>query len=134
MGFPAGIGFMINMAAWAFILFGLAGKFGKESLAATSAVFSCMSFSFMPIVGLGTALTAAVGKSIGKDRKDIVIKQTGTCLRVALIYMSFVGFCFFLFRKPLMGFWSSDDKVIEIGLNIFIFAAIFQVFDAFVIT
>jgi MATE family multidrug resistance protein len=134
VGFPAGIGFMINMAAWAFILFGLAGKFGKESLAATSAVFSCMSFSFMPIVGLGTALTAAVGKSIGKDRKDIVVKQTGACLRVALIYMSFVGFCFFLFRKPLMGFWSSDDKVIEIGLNIFIFAAIFQVFDAFVIT
>ncbi|MHC4759300.1 MAG: MATE family efflux transporter, partial [Planctomycetota bacterium] len=124
VGFPAGIGFMINMAAWAIILFGLAGKFGKEALAATSSVFSCMNFSFMPIVGLGTALTAAVGKSIGKNRKDIVIKQTAVCLRVALIYMGFVGLCFFIFRKPLMGFWSSDDKVIEIGMNIFIFAAI----------
>ncbi|MHC4759554.1 MAG: MATE family efflux transporter [Planctomycetota bacterium] len=134
VGFPAGIGFMINMAAWAIILFGLAGKFGKEALAATSSVFSCMNFSFMPIVGLGTALTAAVGKSIGKARKDIAIKQTGACLRVALIYMGIVGLSFFIFRKPLMGFWSSDDKVIEIGMNIFIFAAVFQIFDAFVIT
>ncbi|MHC4132875.1 MAG: MATE family efflux transporter [Planctomycetota bacterium] len=134
VGFPAGIGFMINMAAWAIILFGLAGKFGKEALAATSAVFSCMNFSFMPIVGLGMALTAAVGKSIGKERKDIAIKQTGICLRVALIYMGFVGLCFLLFRKPLMGFWSSDDKVIEIGVKIFVFASVFQIFDAFVIT
>ena len=29
-----------------------------------------------------------------------------------------------------MQFWSNDDKVIEAGINILIFAAIFQVFDA----
>jgi MATE family multidrug resistance protein len=29
-----------------------------------------------------------------------------------------------------MKFWSSDDKVIEAGVNILIMAAIFQVFDA----
>jgi MATE family multidrug resistance protein len=134
VGFPAGIGFMINMAAWAIILFGLVGRFGKEALAATSAVFACINVSFMPIVGLGRALTAAVGKSIGKRRKDIAIKQTGICLRVALTYMGIVGLCFFLFRNQLMTFWSSDDKVIEIGMKIFIFAAIFQIFDAVLIT
>ncbi|MFC1738152.1 MATE family efflux transporter [Planctomycetota bacterium] len=134
VGFPAGFGFMINMAGWAIILFGLVGKFGKESLASTSAVFSCMNASFMPIVGLGTALTAAVGKSIGRGRKDVVIKQTNVCLRVALIYMGFVGLCFFVFRNDLMTFWSSDDEVIKIGTNIFVFAAIFQIFDAVLLT
>jgi len=134
VGFPAGIGFMINMAGWAIILFGLVGRFGQEPLAATSAVFACMNVSFMPIVGLGRALTAAVGKSIGKGRKDIAIKQTASCLRVALIYMGFIGLCFFLFRNQLMQLWSSDDKVIEIGMNIFIFAAILQIFDAVFIT
>jgi MATE family multidrug resistance protein len=29
-----------------------------------------------------------------------------------------------------MQFWSTDDKVIKIGRDIFIFAAVFQVFDA----
>ncbi len=38
VGFPAGFGFMMNMAAWGIILFGLVGRFGKEALAATSAV------------------------------------------------------------------------------------------------
>ncbi len=135
VGFPAGFGFMMNMMFWGVILFGLVGRFGKESLAATSAVFACMNVSFMPIVGLGTALTAAVGKSIGEGKKDVAIKQTGVCLRVALLYMGFVGLCFFIFRNDLMVFWAPDDKeVIRIGTHIFIFAAIFQVFDAILLT
>jgi MATE family multidrug resistance protein len=134
VGFPAGFGFMVNMAFWGIILFGLVGKFGKEAMAATSAVFSCMNVSFMPIIGLGTALTAAVGKAIGEGRKDVVIKQTSVCLRVALVYMGLVGLCFFVFRNNLMAFWSPHNKeVIRIGINIFICAAIFQVFDAVLI-
>jgi MATE family multidrug resistance protein len=134
VGFPAGFGIMMNMMFWGVILFGLIGRFGKESLAATSAVFSCMNVSFMPVVGLGTALTAAVGKSIGEGRKDVAIKQTGVCLRVALAYMGLVGLCFFMFRNELMAFWAPADKeVVSIGVNIFIFAAVFQVFDAILI-
>ena len=134
IGFPAGFGFMINIAFWALILFGLVGKFGKEHLAATSAVWSCMRFSFMPIIGVGAALTAAVGKSIGEKRKDLAVAQTHICLRIALLYMSFMGLCFFLFRRPIMNFWAPDDpEVIAIGINILICAAIFQVFDAVLI-
>lgn len=130
VGFPAGFGFMVSIMFWGIILFGLVGRFGKEPLAATSAVFSCMNVSFMPIVGMGAALTAAVGNSIGKGRKEVAIKQTGVCLRVGLAYMGLVGLCFFVFRNGLMAFWSSDDKVIEAGVSILICAAIFQVFDA----
>jgi len=130
VGFPSGFGFMVSMTFWGVILFGLVGRFGKEALAATSAVFSCMNVSFMPIVGIGTTLTAAVGNSIGRGRKEMAIKQTRVCLRVGLFYMGLVGLCFFVFREGLMAFWSSDDKVIESGVRILICAAIFQVFDA----
>jgi MATE family multidrug resistance protein len=130
VGFPAGFGFMVSVTFWGVILFGLVGRFGKEALAATSAVFSCMNVSFMPVVGIGTALTAAVGKTIGAGRKEVANKQTRVCLRVGLFYMGLVGLCFFVFREGLMGFWSSDDKVIESGVKILICAAIFQVFDA----
>jgi len=93
-------------------------------------VLSCTHVSIMPVVGLKIALSAAVGKSIGGDRKDVAVKQTGVCLRVALIYMGLVGLCFFIFREALMGVWSSDDKVIGIGVDILICAAIYQVFHA----
>ena len=130
VGFPAGFGLMVNVALWGIILFWLVSKFGKEAQAATSAVFSCINVSVMPIVGLGTALTAAVGRAIGEGRKDVAIKQTRVSLRIALFYMGLMGLCFFVFRNAIMQFWSADDKVISAGVDILICAAIFQVFDA----
>jgi MATE family multidrug resistance protein len=129
VGLPAGFGLMMNVAFWGVILAGLVGRFGKEALAASSAVLSYTSLSVMPVVGIGTALTATVGKTIGQGRKELATKQTSVCLRVALVYMGAVGICFFLFRHSLMGFWSSDEKVIEAGGSILICAAIFQVFQ-----
>ncbi len=130
VGLPAGFDLMINVAFWGVVLFGLIGRFGKEALAATSAVLSYTNVSVMPIVGIATALTAAVGKTIGQGRKELAVKQTSICLRVALVYMGTIGICFLVFREPLMRFWTSDAKVIEAGVNILICAAIYQVFHA----
>ena len=137
VGLPAGIGLMVNVAFWGVILFGLVGRFGKEALAATSAVFACTHVSVMPIVGMSTALTAAVGKAIGEGKQNVAIKQTSVCLRVALVYMGLVGLCFFIFRNGLMEFWTTEaetdkavEAVIEAGANILICAAIYQVFQA----
>ncbi len=130
VGLPAGLELMVNVAFWGVILFGLVGKFGTEALAATSAVLSYTNVSVMPIVGMATALTAAVGKTIGQGRKELAAKQTSVCLRVAFVYMGAIGVCFLVFRESLMRFWSSDAKVIEAGVNILICAAVYQVFHA----
>ena len=130
VGFPAGIGLMVNIALWGVILFGMVGRFGKDALAATSAVLSCVNVSVMPVLGLATALTAAVGKAIGEGKKDVAIKQTSVCLRIGLVYMGLIGLCLLVFRNGIMAFWSSDDAVIGIGIRIFVLAAIYQVFDA----
>jgi MATE family multidrug resistance protein len=134
VGFPAGFGLMINISFWSVILFGLVGQFGKAPLAATGAVWACIRVSFMPIIGIGTALTAAVGKSIGRGRKDTAIKQTSICLKVALVYMGITGLCFFVFRRPIMKFWAPNDlEVVNIGVGLLLCAAIFQIFDAVLI-
>lgn len=130
VGLPAGFSLMVHVAVWGIFLFWLVGLFGKEATAATSAVFSCINVSVMPVVGLATALTAAVGKSIGNKRYDLASKQTSICLKIGVLYMGLVGVCFFVFRDALMNFWSVDEKVVSVGINILICAAIFQVFDA----
>jgi len=130
VGLPAGVGLMVNVAVWGVMLFALVGRFGKEALAATNAVLAYTNLSAMPIVGIGTALTAAVGKAIGARRKELAIKQTHVCLRIGLIYMGLVGACFFFLRDSLMVFWSKDPEVIEIGSRILICAALYQVFHA----
>jgi MATE family multidrug resistance protein len=130
VGLPAGFGLMVNVALWGMILFALVGRFGTEALAATSAVLSYTSLTVMPVVGIETALAAAVGKTIGAGRKDLATIQTRVCLRVALVYMGLVGISFLVFRNNLMVFWSSDEDVIKIGANLLTFAAIYQVFHA----
>lgn len=130
IGFPAGLGLMVNVAFWGVILFGLVGRFGTEALAATSAVLAYTNLSVMPIVGISTALTASVGKMIGQNRKDLAIKQNRHCLRIGLVYMGFLGLCFFVFRNSMMRFWTTDQKVTEVGVQILMLAAVYQVFHA----
>ncbi len=130
IGFPAGLGLMVNVAFWGVILFWLVGRFGTEVLAATSAVLAYTNLSVMPIVGISTALTASVGKMIGQGRKDLAIKQTDHCMRIGLIFMGFLGICFFVFRNSMMRFWSTDERVIESGAQILMLAAVYQAFHA----
>ena len=130
VGLPAGFGLMLDVAFWGMILFWLIGRHGTEVLAATSAVLSYGSLAVMPVVGIGTALSAAVGKAIGEGRKDLVAKQTSVCLRIGLAYMGVVGLCFLVFRSGLMRFWSDDPRVIEAGVDILVCAAFYQVFQA----
>jgi MATE family multidrug resistance protein len=130
VGIPAGLSLMVNVALWGVVLLALVGRFGKEALAATSAALSYTNLSVMPIVGMSTALTAAVGKAIGAGKKEIVMRQTHHCLRVAVLSMGLLGICFFLFRRPLMLLWSTDEKVIHIGSGILVCAAVYQIFHA----
>ena len=85
VGLPAGFALTVNVALWGVILSVLIGRFGKEALAATGAALSYTSLSVMPVVGISMALTAAVGKIIGQGRKDLAVKQTNLCLRIALV-------------------------------------------------
>ena len=130
IGVPAGVGLMVNVAFWGVALFALVGRFGREALAATSAVLSYANLSVMPIVGMSSALTAAVGKAIGAGRKELAMQQTKTCLKIALVYMGLIGACFFFLRDELMVFWSEDPQVIAIGSNILVCAALYQMFHA----
>ena len=130
VGAPAGFGLVANVALWGIVLSALVGRFGKEALAATSAVLSCTSLAVMPVVGIATALTATVGKAIGAERKDLAVRQTCLCLKVGSIYMGFVGACFLFLRGPLMALWSHDPQVIAIGSRVLICAALYQVFHA----
>lgn len=134
IGWPAGITMMVNTAMVGSILYYLIGKFGKDALAATVAVQSTIMLSHMPAVGVSIALTAAMSKSIGKGRKDIATKQTYVSLRMSVAFMSFIGLCFLLFRKPLISGWDLSESAAAAGVVFLIFAGVFQIFDAFALS
>ena len=130
VGFPTGFGMLVNSSLVGIYLIWLVGLSGRAGQAATTVIWTCLQVSSMPIIGISTALTASVGKAIGKGKKDLVIEQTKFCSKIGVIYMSFMGLVFLIFRGPIMRLWSQDADVIYNGTNIFICAAIFQVFYA----
>jgi MATE family multidrug resistance protein len=130
VGLPVGFELMTNVAFWGVILYSLVAMFGKENMAATSAVLACTDLSIMPVVGVAIALTAAVGRSVGLNRKDLAVRQTAACLKIAMVYMGMVAVVFLLFRHELMEFWSSNELVIDLGSDIIICAAVYQLFYA----
>jgi MATE family multidrug resistance protein len=130
VGLPSGLQVVAEVVAW-----GLWGNlvmafFGTKGMAANNYVFRYMSMSFMPAFGIGTALTALVGRYIGRGRPDIAIRRAHLGFVVTAIYMLCCGVLFFVARKQLIGLFTENPEVLGLGATLLIFAAIYQLFDA----
>ena len=129
VGWPIGASFGAELVSWSVFTVYLVGRFGTVHLAANNFVFQYLHVSFMPAIGIGMAVSALVGKAIGQ--RDIPLAVHRTWLGVALCvgWMGLCGLGFLVFRFPLMRLWTSDPEVIQLGAQLMICCAIFQVFD-----
>ncbi|MFG0245043.1 MAG: MATE family efflux transporter [Phycisphaerales bacterium JB052] len=100
-----------------------------------------MHLSFMPAVGLSIAAQAMVGKCMGMKRPDLASDRAMLALKITLAYMGICAFVFVIFREPLIAVFidkatppEQRAKLIAIGAQVMIAAAIFQLFDALAIT
>jgi multidrug resistance protein, MATE family len=134
VGWPAGAAFLTDIAAWTVFQLAIIGHFGTTDMAATGSVFRYLEVSFMPAVGIGMAVSTAVGKAIGQGHPRLARRITwiGTAINVA--YMSLMAFLFITCGGVFMRFISTDPVVIQLGTRLFIYAAVFQFFDAIAIT
>src|SRR5262249_21134174 len=97
---------------------------------ANNYVFRYMAVSFMPAFGISTAVTALVGRYIGRGRPDIAIRRAHLGFAVAVTYMLCCGALFVLLRHQLIGLFTVDENVLRMGATFLIFAAVYQLFDA----
>lgn len=146
IGWPAGVMFGNEVACWWIFMAGLIAHFGIAHNAAGWIVLRYMHLSFMPAVGMSMAITAVVGKSIGRKRIDLAIQRTWLGLGLTMGFMGLCAVAFVLFREPAVAVFANSDlvtgpadpalaeEIIRIGAQILIIAAAFQVFDAMAIS
>jgi len=85
-GGPNGLQLVVEVAAFAvFIL--LVGRLGEKAMAATTLAFNVNALAFIPLMGLGVALTTMVGQQLGRNRPDMAARATWTSLGMAMSYM-----------------------------------------------
>jgi len=133
-GFPAGVQHTIDIFSFTLFTLLLVGRFGTEQLAAHNLAFKYLEISFMPTVGLGVAVTAAVGKAVGQGRPDLAKLVVKWAAGFALAYMGLIAIGYFTLRYQLAGWLSDDPVVIEWAARVLILCAVFQLFDALGIT
>ncbi len=85
-GLPSGIQFFIDIAGFSVFLL-LVGKLGTENLAVTNIAFNINTLAFMPMIGIGIAVSVLVGQYLGAEKSAVAEKSVYSGFHLTFIYM-----------------------------------------------
>ena len=131
IGTPAAVSMFLDVANWWIFIAFIIGRFGATQLAANTIALSFMHVCFMPAVGLNHGISAIVGQWLGRRDIPRAKQRTYTAIRIAALYMVFMGAVFALFGGVLIRtVFNAEAEVAALGHKMLILAAFFQAFDA----
>lgn len=130
VGAGAGLQIVADVLAWALFLVAVMAQLGENAMAANQFMFRYMVVSFMPAMGISQAVTALVGRSIGRGEFAQAIRRADLGFALAAVYMFSCGVLMAIFRYPLIRVFTNDPQVIQLGATLLIFAGVYQFFDA----
>jgi MATE family multidrug resistance protein len=87
------------------------------------------AFTFMVPLGVASAGAVRVGQAIGRRDPEGAARAGWTALLFAVVFMSGSALAFLLIPRVLIGAFTSNRGVIEVGVKLLGVAAIFQLFD-----
>jgi MATE family multidrug resistance protein len=138
LGWPASLQWGSELICWSIFMSVLVGRFGSDHMTAGWAVLGYMHLSFMPAVGFSAAVAAIVGRRIGEGLPDVAAARARLGLLLAMGYMTLCAVVMVVFREPLVAIFAGGedtppervDRIVAIGMQLMICAAIFQTVDA----
>jgi putative MATE family efflux protein len=107
MNLQRNIGNMVLM--WFF------APFGTLSVAAHSLASRVEMFIYMPSMGLGSGAGVLVGQNLGAHQPERAERSVWLAVLVLEIFMLICGAAILLFANAIIGFFSNDPALIEIG-------------------
>jgi multidrug resistance protein, MATE family len=130
IGWPSGLSGFIDVLNWSVFTSYIIGSFGTEQLAANVAAINYMHIMFMPVMAMNYAIAPIVGQWIGKGDIPRAKARAYTATKIGMVIMLTLGSIVAIYGKELIGLFSDDPEVIQIGHTLLIFAAVFALFDA----
>ena len=85
-GSPNGLQMLVEIGGFTLFLL-LVGTLGEDAMAATTLAFNINLLAFLPMLGLGIALSTIVGQQLGEGRPTLAARATWTSLWMAMAYM-----------------------------------------------
>lgn len=85
-GGPSGVQLFLETLAFTAFLF-LMGRLGTTALAASTMAFSVNTIAFVPMLGLGIAVTTLVGQQLGRNQAALAARATRTAFVLGGLYV-----------------------------------------------
>ena len=130
VGLGSGIQLFTEVLAWSLFMNLVMGELGLKEMAAMAFMLRYLIVSFLPALGISSAVTALVGRYIGMGRPDLAIHRAHLGFKVTLCYVCACGLMFFFLRRPFISVFAQDPDVLRMGMTLLVIAAFYQLFDA----
>ena len=105
------------------------GWIGAVQMAANQITMSLVTFSFMVVTGISAATTIRISHESGRGDLTAVRRVAAASYHITVAYMLLVSLLLVVFRYPLIGAFTPDRAVIEVGAQLCILAAFFELSD-----
>jgi MATE family multidrug resistance protein len=125
-GVPVGLQMFAEVGVFSLVAL-LSGALGPEVASAHHIAIGMASFTFMGAVGVSGATSVRVGHAIGAGRSPRRAGTLGIALGAA--GMTFGAVAFMAVPQLLMRAFTTDQRVVAIGVDLLRIAALFQIFD-----
>lgn len=106
-GGPAGAQVFLDVLVF-HVFVQLVGRLGEGQTAATALAVRLNMVAFLPMMGLGQAISILVGQRLGADRPDLAERSTYTGLKWVFGYMAMVAAIYVLFPRFLVSLFEGD--------------------------
>jgi len=133
-GLPNGVQWFIDMVGFSlFLLF--VGRLGILPLAASNIAFNINTLAFMPMIGIGIAVSILVGQNLGKNNADMAERNVHSGFHLTFLYMASIAFLYVavpdIFIKPFAPRVYPGDfgKIHDMAVVILRFIAFYSLFD-----
>lgn len=128
LGLPIGgqIGMEVGLFSFTAVMM---GWLGAIPLGAHQVTLNIAATTFMVALGTSLAGSVRVGQHVGAGRGEDVRRAAFGTYLLAAGFMSLCALLFLAVPRGLIGLYTSDPSIIELGVSLLLVAALFQVFD-----
>ena len=128
LGWPAATQAALEYGAFAAVTM-LAGRLAPSTLAAHQIVINLAGLTYMVPLGIASAGAVRVGHAVGRRDAAGASAAGWTAIALGTGFMTCAAAMFLAVPGAILGIFTTDRGVVEVGLALMVLVALFQVFD-----
>lgn len=133
LGGPSAVAMFFEVMAFCSVTI-FVGYFGEVQTAANSLVLTLASITFMVPMAIASSVGVKVGHSFGEKNIESLTRYAWTGLAMSVTFMACSAATFALIPEPILNLFGPSAEVMEWGIRLIFWVAIFQVFDGSQVT